>query len=253
SGSIGTANRTRAIGHPRAPRDLSLSTSSGSALRVPAGVALHAALFEDEGLAALRALGIQAFLQELRGVARLLLQLDVRLDSPAEFVERLDWRLHARLLHPDVPLDRLRDRVGDRVHALGVVDRDPRTADSFELVDDLVDREARAQAEGDEPCDAFREGGRVTASAADLREDLEQAVLVLVDGHVERAVAREDLLRSARDHVGPRPRARDDRFRRDLDPDLLLLLGFRDADVQDLILPRSVAVHGDAFAMQLVG
>src|SRR5205823_12205813 len=184
SGSIGTANRTRAIGHPRAPRDLSLSTSGGSALRVPAGVALHAALFEDEGLAALRAFGIQAFLQELRGVARLLLQLDVRFDSPTEFVERLDWRLHARLLHPDVPLDRLRDRVGDRVHALGVVDRDPRTANSFELVDDLVEREARAQAEGDEPCDAFREGGRVTASAADLREDLEQAVLVLVDGHV---------------------------------------------------------------------
>src|SRR5207244_2866740 len=148
-------------------------------------VTLHAAFLEHEGLAALRALGIQAFPQQLRGVAGLLLHLDVRLDGAAEFVERLHGRLDSRLLHPDVTLDRLRDRVRDRIDALPVVDRDPRAADALELVDDLVDRDAGPQA--------------------------------------ERGEAR-DSLRS----TGP-----------------------SDADVEDLVLPRTVAVDRDAFALQV--
>src|SRR5947199_6656924 len=119
SASIGTMNRTRAMGPPPAPRDLALSTAPPrSAFRVTARVALDAAFLEHEGFAALRALRIQAFPQQLRGVAALLLHLDVRLDRPAELVVRLDGRLDTGLLHPDVPLDRLRHRVRDRVDAL---------------------------------------------------------------------------------------------------------------------------------------
>src|SRR5438046_1925216 len=142
SASIATEKMTRATAFRTAPAGLGLSTSVGSALRVPAGVALDAALFEDERLAALRALRVQAFPEELRGVAGFLLELDVRLDRAVRLVVRLDGRLNAGLLHPDVPLDRLRDRVGDRVDAFSVVDRDPRAADPFELVDDFVDRDA---------------------------------------------------------------------------------------------------------------
>src|SRR5207249_4702341 len=109
-----------------------------STFRIAAGVTLHAAFLEHEGLAALRALGIQAFPQQLRGVAGLLLHLDVRLDGAAEFVERLHGRLDSRLLHPDVTLERLRDRVRDRIDALPVADRDPRAAGALELADDLV-------------------------------------------------------------------------------------------------------------------
>jgi hypothetical protein len=48
------------MAYETASRDLALSTSVGSAFRVAAGVALDAALFEHEGLATLRALGVQA-------------------------------------------------------------------------------------------------------------------------------------------------------------------------------------------------
>src|SRR5947199_6692958 len=177
SASIGTMNRTRAMGPPTAPRGLALSTAPPrSAFRVTVRVAFDAAFLEHEGLAALRALRIQAFPPQLRGVAALLLHLDVRLDRPAELVVRLDGRLNASLLHPDVPLDRLRDRVRDRVDALPVVDRDPRAADALELVDDLVDRDAGPKAERDKARDAFRERRGVAAAAADLREHLEKAL-----------------------------------------------------------------------------
>src|SRR5713226_6559318 len=176
SASIGDEMRTRAMADETASRDLALSTSAGSTLRVTAGVTLHAALFEHEGLAAFRALGVQALAEELRRVARLLFQLDVRLDGSTEFVERLDGRLHAGLLHPDVPLDRLRDRIGDRVDALAVVDRDPRAADAFELIDDLVDRDPGSKAERDQSGDPFRKRCRVSAAAANLGEDFEQAL-----------------------------------------------------------------------------
>src|SRR5438034_10008343 len=190
SASIGTMNRTRAMGPPTAPRDLALSTAPPrSAFRVTARVALDAAFLEHEGFAALRALRIQAFPQQLRGVAALLLHLDVRLDRPAELVVRLDGRLNASLLHPDVPLDRLRDRVRDRVDALPVVDRDPRAPDALELVDDFVDRDAGPQVQGNEARDAFREGGSISAAAADLREHFEEAFLVLVDRDVQGAVS----------------------------------------------------------------
>src|SRR3989475_64483 len=182
SASIGTMNRTRAIGPPDAAAGLGPFDAARSAFRIAAGVALHAAFLEHEGLAALRALGIQALPQQLRGVAGLLLHLDVCLDGAAELVERLHGRLDSRLLHPDVTLDRLRDRVRDRIHPFPVVDCDPRAADALELVDDLVDRDARPQAQGDEARDPFREGGRVAAAAADLREHPEQAFLVLVGG-----------------------------------------------------------------------
>src|SRR3989442_7576381 len=124
--SIGTMNRTRAMGPPTAPGDLALSTAPPrSAFRVAAAVALDAAFLEHERLAALRALRIQAFPQQLRGIAALLLHLDVRLDGAAELVIRLDGRLDAGLLHADVPLDRLRDRVRARVDAFPMIDRDP--------------------------------------------------------------------------------------------------------------------------------
>src|SRR2546428_4113277 len=253
SASIGATNRTRAIGPPETSVGLGLFDGARSALRVPARVALHAAFLEDEGFAALRTLRVQAFLQQLRGVAGLLLQVDVRFDGAPELVERLDGRLDAGLLHPDVPLDRLRDRVGNRVDALPMVDCDPRAADAFELVDDLVDRDAGPQAQRHEPGDPFREGRRVSAAAADLREDLEEAFLVLVDGDVEGAVSREDLLRAARDHVraGAGPQGR--RLGGNFDADRLRLLRLRDPDVQDLVLARAVAVHGNAFALELVG
>src|SRR2546428_3714412 len=253
SASIGATNRTRAIGRPETAVGLGPFDGARSALRVPARVALDAAFLEDEGLAALRALGIQAFLQQLRGVAGLLLQFDVRFDGAPELVERLDGRLHAGLLHADVPLDRLRDRVGDRVDALSMVDRDPRAADALELVDDLVDRDAGSEAQRHESGDPFREGRRVAATAADLREDLEETFLVLVDGDVEVAVSREDLLGAACDDVraGAGPQGRG--LRRNFDADLLRLLRLRDADVQDLVLAGAVAVHGDAFAVQLIG
>src|SRR6266508_2345457 len=92
SASIGEVNRTRGIGPPQPPEDFGLSTPATSALAIAARVALHAALLEDEGLAALRALGVQAFPQQLRGVARLLLHLDIRLDGAAELVVGLDGR-----------------------------------------------------------------------------------------------------------------------------------------------------------------
>src|SRR6267143_653186 len=179
SGSIGAAKRTRGIGGPTAPRGWSRSTSPRSAFGVPAGVALTAAFLEHEGLAAFRTLRVQSFLEQLRGVAGFLLQLDVRLDGSAVLVEGLHGRLNAGLLHPDVSLDRLRDGVGDRVDAFAVVHRDTRASDAFELVDDLVDRHARAEAERDEARDPFREGGGIASAAADLREDLEEALLVL--------------------------------------------------------------------------
>src|SRR3989441_4818433 len=248
SASIGTMNRTRAIGPPDAAAGLGPFDAARSTLRVPAGVALHAAFLEHEGFAALRALGIQAFPQELRGVAGLLLHLDVRLDGAAEFVERLHGRLDSRLLHPDVTLDCLRDRVRDRIDALPVVDRDPRAADALELVDDLVDRDAGPKAERDEARDAFREGGRVSAAAADLREHLEEAFLVLVDRDVERAVSGQNLLRAAGDHVGTRSGPDGGGLGWHLDADLLWLVGLRDADVEDLVLARAVAVHCDALA-----
>src|SRR5213594_846561 len=252
SASIGTMNRTRAMGPPTAPRDLALSTvPPRSAFRVAARVALDAAFLEHEGFAALRALRIQAFPQQLRGVAALLLHLDVRLDGAAELVVRLDRRLDSGLLHADVPLDRLRDRVRDRVDALPMVDRDPRAPDALELVDDFVDRDARTQAQRHEARDAFRERRGVAAAAADLREHLEQALLVLVDRDVQGAVSGEDLLCSARDDVrsGPRPKSRG--LRRHLDVDPLRLVRLRDADVEDLVLARAVAVHGDAFAVEV--
>src|SRR2546428_749280 len=157
SASIGATNRTRAIGPPETSVGLGPFDGARSALRVPARVALHAAFLEDEGLAALRTLGIQAFLQQLRGVAGLLLQFDVRLHGAPELVERLDGRLDARLL------------------------------------------------------------------------------------------------RAARDHVraGARPQRRG--LRGDFDADLLRLLRLRNADVQDLVLAGAVAVHGDAFAVQVMG
>src|SRR5881409_1400044 len=252
SASIGTMNRTRAMGPPTAPRDLALWTAPPrSAFRVTARVALDASFLEHEGLAALRALRIQAFPQQLRGVAALLLHLDVRLDRPAELVVRLDGRLDAGLLHADVPLDRLRDRVRDRVDALPMVNRDPRAPDALELVDDLVDRDAGPQAERDKARDAFREGGRVSAAAADLREHLEEAFLVLVDRDVQGAVSGEDLLRAAGDHVGTGSRPDDGGLGRHLDVDLLRLLGPRDADVEDLVLARAVAVDRDAFAVEV--
>src|SRR5439155_515282 len=164
----------------------------------------------------------------------------------------LDGRLHAGLLHPDVPLDRLRDRVGDRVDAFAVVDRDPRAADPFELVDDLVDGDAGPQAEGGEAGDSLREGGGIPAAAADLGEDFEEALLVLVDRHIQRAVPGEDLLGPARDHVGPGPRPQGRGFRRDLDSHLRRLAGFRDADVQDLVLAGAVAVDRDPLAVEVV-
>src|SRR2546422_6564496 len=251
SASIGTMNRTRAIGPPDAAAGLGPFDAARSTLRVPAGVALHAAFLEHEGFAALRALQIQAFPQQLRGVSGLLLHLDVRLDGAAEFIVRLDRRLDSRLLHPDVTLDRLRDRVGDRVDALPMVDRDPRAPDALELVDDFVDRDAGPQAERDETRDAFRERRGVAAAAANLREHLEQAFLVLVDGHVQRAVSGQDLLRSAGDDVRTGAWPDDCRLGRHRNMDLFRLLGLRDADVEDLVLARAVAVHGDAFAMEV--
>src|SRR5256886_6816557 len=254
SASIGTMNRTRAMGPPTAPRDLALSTAPPrSAFRVTARVALDAAFLEHEGFAALRALRIQAFPQQLRGVAALLLHLDVRLDRPAELVVRLDGRLDSGLLHPDVPLDRLRDRVRDRVDALPVVDRDPRAPDALELVDDFVDRDAGPQAEGDEARDPFREGGRIAAAAADLREHLEEAFLVLVDRDVQGTVSGQDLLRAAGDHIGTRSWPYDGGLGGHLDVNRFRLLGLRDADGEDLILARAVAVHGDAFAVEVGG
>src|SRR3990172_4186140 len=234
----------------------------GSALRVTAGAALHAALFVDELLAALRALRVQAFPYHRLDVARFLLELDVgldRLDGPAEVVERLDGRLDAGLVGSDVPLDCLRDRIGNRVDAFAVVQGDPRASDALELVDDLVDRDAGAKAQGHEAREALRERGGVSAAPADLREHFEQAFVVLVDGHVEGAVAREDLLRAPRDDVGAGAGSRDRRLRRHLDADLLRRRrgrlrrsGLRDADIEDLVLARTVPVHRDALALQLV-
>src|SRR2546425_2979979 len=254
SASIGTMNKTRAIVPPDAAAGLGpFDGAPRSAFRVAAAVALDASFLEHEGLAALRALRIQAFPQQLRGVAGFLLHLDVRLDRPAELVVRLDGRLDAGLLHADVPLDRLRDRVGDRIHALPMVNRDPRAPDALELVDDLVDRDAGPKAERDKARDAFRERRGVAAAAADLREHLEKALLVLVDGHVQRAVSGQDLLRSAGDDVRTGARPDDCRLGRHRNMDLFRLLGLRDADVEDLVLARAVAVHGDAFAVEVEG
>src|SRR5213594_500137 len=251
SASIGTMNRTRAIGPPDAAAGLGPFDAARSTLRVPAGVALHAAFLEHEGLAALRALGIQALPQQLRGVAGLLLHLDVRFDGAAKFVERLHGGLDSRLLHPDVTLDGLRDRVRNRVDALPVVDRDPRAADALELVDDFVDGDPGPQAERDQTRDPFREGGRVAPAPADLREDLEEAFLVLVDRDVQGAVSGEDLLRAAGDDVGTRSRPDDGGLGWYLDVNRFRLFGLRDADVEDLVLARAVAVHRDALAVEV--
>src|SRR2546425_2278863 len=252
SASIGTMNRTRAMGPPTAPRDLALSTAPPrSAFRVPARVALDAAFLEHEGLAALRTLRVQAFPQQLRGVAGLLLHLDVRLDGAAELVVRLDGRLDSGLLHADVPLDRLRDRVRDRIDALPVVDRDPRAPDALELVDDLIDRDAGPQAERDEARDAFRERRGVAAASADLREHLEEAFFVLVDRDVQGAVPGENLLRPTGDHVGTGSRPDDRGPWGHFDVNLFELVRLRDADVEDLVLARAVAVDRDAFAVEV--
>src|SRR2546422_2197089 len=252
SASIGTMNRTRAMGPPTAPRGLALSTAPPrSAFRVAARVALDAAFLEHEGFAALRALRIQAFPQQLRGVSALLLHLDVRLDGAAELIVRLHRRLDSGLLHPDVPFDCLRNRVGDRVDALPMVDGNPRAADALELVDDLVDRDAGPQAERHETRDAFRERRGVSAAAADLREHLEEAFLVLVDRDVQGAVPGQDLLSAARDHVGTGSRPDDGWLGGHLDVDRFRFLRLRDSDVENLVLARAVAVHRDAFAMEV--
>src|SRR2546427_10041505 len=236
STSIGTMNRTRAMWATHRAAGLGpFDGAPSSAFRVAARVALDAAFLEHEGLAALRALRIQAFPQPLRGVAALLLHLDVRLDGAAELVVRLDRRLDSGLLHADVPLDRLRDRVRDRVDALPMVDPDPRAPDALELVDDFVDRDARTQAQRHETRDAFRERRSLAAAAAELRGHLEQALLVLVDGHVQRAVSRQNLLRSAGDDVRTGARPDDCRLGRHRNMDLFRLLGLRDADVEDLV------------------
>src|SRR5881397_459088 len=236
SASIGAVKRTPGIGVPDAAAGLGPFDATRSAFRVAARVALDAPFLEHEGLATLWALRVQAFPEQLGGIAGFLLHLDVRLDRPAELVVRLHGRLDAGLLHADVPLDRLRDRVRNRVDALPMVDRDPRAPDALELVDNLVDRDAGPQAERDKTRDAFRERRGVAAAAADLCEHLEQALLVLVDRHVQRAVSGEDLLRPTGDHVvtGARP---DDRgLRGHFDVDLFRLARLRDADVQDLVL-----------------
>src|SRR5438093_3842824 len=252
SASIGTMNKTRAIVPPDAAAGLGpFDGAPRSAFRIAARVALDAAFLEHEGFATFRALRIQAFPQQLRCIAALLLHLDVRLDGAAELVVRLDGRLDSGLLHADVPLDRLRDRVRDRVDALPMVDRDPRAPDALELVDDLVDRDAGPQAQRHETRDAFRERRGVAAAAADLREHLEQALLVLVDGHVQRAVSGQDLLRSAGDDVRTGARPDDCRLARHRNMDLFRLLGLRDADVEDLVLARAISVHGDAFAVEV--
>src|SRR5437870_5161771 len=167
SASIRTMNRTRAIGPPDAAAGLGPFDAARSAFRIAAGVALHAAFLEHEGLAALRALGIQALPQQLRGVAGLLLHLDFCLDGGAEH--------------------------------------------------------------------------------------LEQAFLVLVDRDVQGAVPGQDLLRSTGDHVGTGSRPDDGGLGWHLDVNLFRLLRVSDADVEDLVLARSVAVDRDALAVQIVG
>src|SRR5206468_3341682 len=112
SASIGAVKRTRGIGVPDAAAGLGPFDATRSAFRVAARVALDAPFLEHEGLATLWALRVQAFPEQLGGIAGFLLHLDVRLDRPAELVVRLHGRLNAGLLHPDVPLDRLRDCVG---------------------------------------------------------------------------------------------------------------------------------------------
>src|SRR3989449_3050654 len=122
SASIGTMNRTRAIGPPDAAAGLGPFDAARSAFRIAAGVALHAAFLEHEGLAALRALGIQALPQQLRGVAGLLLHLDVRFDGAAKFVERLHGGLDSRLLHRDETLVRFRAAARERLRPLPSAD-----------------------------------------------------------------------------------------------------------------------------------
>src|SRR3989449_3194819 len=252
SASIGTMNKTRAIVPPDAAAGLGpFDGAPRSAFRVAARVALDAAFLEHEGLAALRTLRVQAFPQQLRGVAGLLLHLDVRLDGAAELVVRLDGRLDSGLLHADVPLDRLGDRVRDRIDALPMVDRDPRAADALELVDDLIDRDAGPQAERDEARDALRQRRGVAAASADLREHLEEAFLVLVDRDVQGAVPGENLLRPTGDHVGTGSRPDDRGPWGHFDVNLFELLRLRDADVEDLVLARAVAVDRDAFAVEV--
>src|SRR5437667_343110 len=117
SASIGAVKRTRGIGVPDAAAGLGPFDATRSAFRVAARVALDAPFLEHEGLATLWALRVQALPEQLGGVAGLLLHLDVRLDRSTELVVRLDGRLNAGLLHPDVE-----DLVPARAVA---VDRDP--------------------------------------------------------------------------------------------------------------------------------
>src|SRR3972149_1403535 len=94
-----------------------------SALRVPAVPALRAPLLEDQGAPALRALRVQPALPDLRA----------HVTGPELGVERVDWRDDARFLGPDVPLDRLRDRVRDREDPLPAIQGEPRAPDPLEL------------------------------------------------------------------------------------------------------------------------
>src|SRR3990170_5754678 len=183
---------------------------SVSALRVPAIPALRAALFEDEGAPALRALRVEPAFHEVRRLLRLLLDFVVDGNAADLRVERVDRRDRSRPLHSDVPLDRLRNRVRDREDPLPVVQCEARAADPLELVDDLVHGHAGPEAQGHEPRDPLREARGVPAAPPDLREQLEEPLAVLVHGDVQRAVAREDLLRAARDDVRPLPGAGDE-------------------------------------------
>src|SRR4030067_1652924 len=99
-----------------------------SALRVPAVPPLPAPPLEDQGAPALPALRVQPALHDLRGLG-LLLELLVHVNGPELGVERVDWRDDARFLGPDVPLDRLRDRVRDREDPLPVIKREATAPD----------------------------------------------------------------------------------------------------------------------------
>src|SRR5581483_10303766 len=260
---------------------------SVSALAVPAAQALDASLLQRQHVVALGALGVVAPGHDERRADlvvahEVLLGLGVALDARRGRGGLLEGGRHAveaRLdalvqVAGDLAPEGLREAVGHRVDLLAVVVGDLGRADAVELLDDLLGRDAAAQAKAREARDGLGEGGRVAAAAADLREDLEEAVLVLVDGHVERAVAGLDLLRGARDDVGARAGLEDHgaRGRGALDllarggalgglgravqrglPGGLALQLLRLAQVEHLVLPAAVAVDGDALAARVVG